>query len=267
VASTSTTSPTTLSIAATSQNGPWQGAYSKNPNRQVGKLYFDITPGPGVTWRHCTATAINSENKSLVLTAGHCVYKPDPDENGRVEGNGFWVEQVQFCPGYESGCRLGIWPARQLSTTNTWFSGYGTNHRYDFRDDVAVVLVKPNSSGYLVNVVGGQGISFNKATGLQRHSFGYPLSDYRWPQYTYTGEDLIYCPGRDASDGNYPGTMYISCTMTGGASGGPWLTTPNTSWIGYVNSVNSHKPYGGGYMSGPYFGSAESNLFQYWRNR
>ena len=39
-----------------------------------------------------------------------------------------------------------------------------------------------------------------------------------------------------------------------------------SNWLGYVNSVNSHKPYGGPYMSGPYFGNAESNLYTTWQS-
>ena len=253
--------------AATSQNGAWPGAYYSNPNAQVGKLYFDINPGSATDWRHCSGTAVNSENKSLVITAGHCVYSPDPDGNGTISGNGYWHQSFMFCPGYESGCRLGTWNYRQVSTTWSWFGGYGSAKRYDFRDDVAVLLVSPNSRGYLVNAVGGQGITFNASTGLYRYAFGYPASDWRWPEYSYSGHDLIYCPGYSYNDGSIPGTMRMSCTMTGGSSGGPWLSYIGSNWIGYVNSVNSHKPYGGRYMNGPYFDSPESSLFSYWRNR
>jgi hypothetical protein len=256
--------------AAAAQNGLWAGTFGTNPNRQVGKLYFDVQRGPGVTWSHCSATAVNSENKSMVVTAGHCVYNPDPDKDGDgrgdgiVEGDGFWYENVQFCPGYEYGCRLGIWYARQMYTTNSWFYGTGTPRRYDWSDDMAIVLVSPNPQGYLVNAQGGHGITFNGSTGLDRHAFGYPASDRRFPAYAYNGEDLVYCPGRDSYDG--AGHVGIGCTMTGGASGGPWLHSPNAGWLGTLNGVNSHK-VSAQTMSSPYFGSAESDLFQYARAR
>lgn len=247
------------------QNSAWGGAYYTNPNLQVGRLFFDTQPGAGERWSWCTATAVNSENKSTLVTAGHCVYNPDPDGDGRITGNGFWFENFRFCPGYEYGCRLGTWYYRQVSTTWSWHGG--VNGWYDFRDDVAVLLVSPNSSGYLVNYVGGHGISFNEATNQYRHSFGYPASDSRWPNYSYSGEDLIYCPNQSYNDGTYVGTMWMNCTMTGGSSGGPWLTNVQSNWLGYLNSVNSHKPYGGQWMSGPYFDGQESSLFNYWRNR
>jgi hypothetical protein len=256
---------TTGATAAVSQNGKWTGSYNSNPNRQVGKLYFDILRGPGRDWRHCSATAVNSENKSVVVTAGHCVYDPDPDGNGYVGTNGYWFEGVQFCPGYEYGCKLGRWFARQapsLYTTGSWFSGVGG--QYDWRDDMGAVIVSPNTRGRVVNVVGGQGIMFNTTVNRYRHAFGYPLRDSRWPAYEYDGEDLIYCPGTDTYYTG--GFLRINCTMTGGASGGPWIHGRNSSWIGYVNSVNSHKPWGGAYVGGPYFGTAESNLFRDTRN-
>ena len=250
--------------AAAAANGLWPGAYNANPNRQAGKLYFDIKPGAGETWSHCSATAINSENKSLVLTAGHCLFNPDPDKNGYVTGNGRWYEHVQFCPGYEYTCKLGTWHARARYSTNSWV--YGTGGVYDWRDDVGVVLVSPNTSGYLVNAVGGQGITFNQATAIKRTAFGYPAPDPRFPNYanTYNGQDLIYCPGTDRSDG--AGHTALNCTMTGGASGGPWLSWVATNWVGYANGVNSHKVTETT-MSSPYFATTESNLFQYARAR
>jgi hypothetical protein len=92
-------------------------------------------------------------------------------------------------------------------------------------------------------------------------SYGYPAADRRWPEYQYSGEDLISCSGRDTYDTKTPGTMWMACTMTGRSSGGPWIVG------GRVTSVNSHKPHGGRWMSGPYFDAAEAQLFQDWRSR
>lgn len=233
------------------QNGAWRGAYNANPNLQIGRLFFDAKPGPGEEWTHCSATAVNSENRSLVTTAGHCVYDAF---------TGTWYENLMFCPGYERGCNLGIWTARQVYTTNNWFA------MGDFNDDMAVVLVNPNESGYLVDVVGGQGITFNENVGLARHAFGYPVSDPRWPAYRYSGEDLIYCPGTDSYAA---GSIVIGCTMTGGASGGPWISAFDTTGLGYVNGINSNKPgprhKGAKIMVSPYLGEAEAALYQYAR--
>src|SRR3712207_5455589 len=250
---------------AAAQNGAWPYSFSTNPNRQVGKLYFDTDPDPyRQRWSWCSATAVNSENKSLVLTAGHCVFTPDPDGDGRITGNGRWYDHVQFCPGYENGCRLGVYGARFLTTTPSWFHGSGGN--YEWGDDVAIALVNPNANGYLVNFTGGQGITWNAPATAYRWAYGYPASDWRWPEYTYSGEDMIYCAGTNSAvTSNH---LALGCTMTGGSSGGPWLTNVNySSWLGYANGVNSHKPWGGPYMGSPYFGNAEGDLFQYARAR
>ena len=262
--SASGSAPTATS---TSQNGPWPGAYSEAPNRQIGVLVADSAPGPAVSLFVCSATVINSENKSTVLTAGHCVYNPDPDGNGLVEGNGYWHESFRFCPGYEYGCKLGKWNYREASTTASWYFGHHGTRLFDRRDDVGLLVMEPNENGNIVDIVGGQGIAFNARKGLYRHAFGYPYTDARWPQYSYDGLDAIYCPGKDSPQLERPGTISIPCTMTAGASGGPWLTNPNASWLGHVNSVNSFKPHGGARVAGPYFGNAERDLFQYWRAR
>jgi hypothetical protein len=252
--------------AAAGEAPLWPYSYASNPNRQMGKLYFDVAPGAAVDYRWCSATAVNSENKSLVLTAGHCVYSPDPDGNGYITGNGYWHEGMFFCPGYENGCNLGVYYPRTTATTWSWFAGSGSPRTYDWGDDVATVLVNPNGNGRLVDFTGGQGITWNAPTNLYRWAYGYPVTDWRWPAYTYSGQDMRYC-----ADTSWPVTgnhLAIRCTMTGGASGGAWLSYVNYSnWLGYVNGVNSHKPWGGLYMGSPYFGNVEGDLYNWARAR
>ena len=250
---------------ANSTGSVWPGCYNANPNRQTGRLFY-YEPRER-RWSHCSGTAINTANKSFVLTAGHCVYQSDPDRNGRIDGNGYYYKDLRFCPGYEANkCKLGVWYYRTAATTSSWYYGVGASRAYSHHDDVAVVLVRPNSSGYLVNVVGGQGIRFNQHVGLTRTAFGYPAQDRRWPGTPWHGDNLIYCQGRDtlAQDRT---KMWIACRMTGGASGGPWLSGVNNSWLGFVNGVNSHKPYGANHMESPYFDNTEANLFNTYKSR
>ncbi len=258
IAPTTTSARTSLTRALTSVSGTlWPGGPTANPNRQVGKLYFDKDPGAGVNWGHCTATAINSENKSTVLTAGHCVY----DFTNRR-----WYTNTWFYPGYQYGSTLGAWSVRRMATTSNYF----TNGAY--ADDMAIVLVNRDSAGVpLVNRVGGHGIAFNQPVNQTRTSFGYPITDSRWPGWTSDGADLYYCQGRDTyySTGQFAGQMWLSCRMTGGASGGPWLSSVASTWMGTATSVNSNKGGVGsawaGSMFGPYMGSQESAVFQAYR--
>jgi hypothetical protein len=245
---------------ATSDGSVWPGTSTSNPNKQIGKLVFDTDPSPTVTrWSWCTATVINSENRSLLLTAGHCVWDI---------GNRRWYTNVWFHPGYQYGANasLGTWSARLLSTTWNYYNTGAS------ADDMAIVLLNRNSSGYgIVDWVGAHGIAFNQATGYYRSSFGYPATDWRWPGYVADGEDLRYCQNYDTyyTSGSFAGQLLISCRMTGGSSGGPWLHNVQSNWLGYANSVNSNKGGIGAawayYMFGPYFGSQESAVFQAYR--
>ena len=76
--------------------------------------------------------------------------------------------------------------------------------------------------------VGGQGIGFNLARGLYYNAYGYPAAP------PFNGETLKSCSGTATND-VWGGTQSqsIPCNMTGGSSGGPWLTGST------INSVNS----------------------------
>lgn len=236
----------------------WPGANTANPNLQIGKLYFDTDPGPAYSWSWCTGAVVNSENRSMVLTAGHCVWNTSARR---------WYSNWLFYPGYQYGASSsGVWSYRLASTTNNYY-----NYGYS-KEDMAIVLLNRNSAGQtIVDRVGAHGISFNQAVGQYRYSFGYPITDSRWPGYTANGEDMRYCYGYDYyySSGSFAGQMNLTCRMTGGASGGPWLTNIQSNWLGYANSVNSNKGGIGSawayYMFGPYFGNEELAVYNAWR--
>lgn len=235
----------------------WPLGPTANPNRQVGKLYFDTDPGPAYSWSWCTATAVNAENKSTLITAGHCVW----DATNRR-----WYTNLQFYPGYQYGATQGVYYAKTYSTTWNYYN-YGTS-----ADDMGAVVVYPRNGVAIVNALGGHGAWFNRSTNQFRTSLGYPITDWRWPGYTANGEDARYCQGTDYyyGSGTFAGQNYLNCRMTGGASGGPWLTWVNGSWMGYVNSVNSNKGGIGAawanVMFGPYFDNKELQVFNTVRN-
>ena len=244
-----------VAATASGSNGAlWPGANTSNPNAQVGKLYFDTDPSPTFRWSWCTGSAVNSGNKSLVLTAGHCVY----DISNRR-----WYTNSFFVPGYENGRRpFGTWTVRVQSTTRNYFNTGAS------ADDMAAVVVNHNAGVALVNRVGGHGIAFNQPVNQFRTSLGYPITDSRWPGWTSSGEDMYYCQGTDSyfSTGSFAGQMLIGCRMTGGSSGGPWLTNVQSNWLGWAQSVNSNKGGIGsawaGHMFGPYMGSQEAAVYQ-----
>ncbi|GAA3038819.1 peptidase [Streptosporangium longisporum] len=190
----------------------------------------------------CSASAVTSENRSTVITAGHCVRM-----GGAFHGN--WV----FVPGYRNGERPhGTWVATTLYTTPQWNNSEDVNH------DVASAVVAPLNGRSLTDVVGGQGISFNQQRRRQMHSFGYPAGA------PYDGSKLVYCAGRAFDDFMMTRDLGLNCTMTGGSSGGPWfLDFDESTGSGTLNSVNSFKyGFASGWMFGPYFGTEAQAVYE-----
>ncbi|ACZ84951.1 trypsin-like serine peptidase [Streptosporangium roseum] len=190
----------------------------------------------------CSGNAVTSDNGSTVITAGHCVKM-----GGAFHGN--WV----FVPGYDRGDRPhGTWVATTLYTTPQW------NNSEDINYDVAAAVVAPLNGRSLTDVVGGQGVSFNRARRQQMHSFGYPAAA------PYGGSKLVYCAGRAFDDFLMSRDIGLNCNMTGGSSGGPWFTDfDEGTGLGTLNSVNSFKyGFAAGWMFGPYFGTEAQAVYE-----
>lgn len=223
-------------LARASTGARWTrgGAIAKT----VGRVFF-VYQGRNAS---CSANAVTSENKSTVITAGHCVRM-----GGAFHDN--WV----FVPGYQDGNRpYGTWVATTLYTTPQWNNGEDINY------DVAAAVVAPLNGKSLTDVVGGQGVSFNQSRRQQMHSFGYPSAS------PYDGSKLIYCSGRAFDDILMSRDIGMNCNTTGGSSGGPWFLNFNESTgLGTLNSVNSFKyNFATGWMFGPYFGTDARAVYQ-----
>jgi hypothetical protein len=167
-----------------------------------------------------------------VATAGHCVN----------EGPGAFATNFIFVPAYDNGTEpFGKWTARDLHTTPQW-KDHG-----DIAFDTGFAVMNRNADGEtLTDVVGGSGVEFGAARGVQYTSYGYPASA------PYTGEQLWSCKGKAKDDATHPefNTQGIPCTMTGGSSGGPWLLSS-----GLQNSINSYGYNSSNVMYGPYWGA------------
>src|SRR5207302_754396 len=106
----------------------------------------------------CSGDAVTSGNKSVVITAGHC-----------VKYQGTWHTNWVFVPGYNNGnAPYGEWPAKATLTTPQWESNEDLNY------DVGAAVVNQVNGQSLTDVVGGQGIAFNQNRNQDMHGFGYP---------------------------------------------------------------------------------------------
>jgi hypothetical protein len=229
--------------------------FNNLPDRLNGKVFFSDGSKNFV----CSGTVVNSLNKDMVDTAGHCV----SNGAGRFYTN--WI----FVPGYSSsatGCTTtagcfpyGKWTARQLITKAEW-------HTFaNLKQDLGYAVLNTLGGKHIVNVLGGQGTQFNQSRTQTWNDFGYPQAA------PYNGFDQQLCiSGRLADDNpsTRPGplTVRISCNMTAGSSGGGWLINLPRTGLGFVNSHNSYK-YAGtslantSVMYGPYYGSEALSLF------
>jgi hypothetical protein len=200
----------------------------------IGKVFFTMGGFNYV----CSGNAVASANESTVATAGHCVN----------QGPGAFATNFIFVPAYENGAEpYGRWTARDLHTTPQW------KDQGDIAFDTGFAVMNLNAAGEtLTEVVGGSGVEFGAARGLQYSSYGYPAST------PYNGEQLWSCKGKASDDTTHRefNTQGIPCTMNGGSSGGPWLLGN-----GLQNSINSYGYSGSNVMYGPYWGADIQNTY------
>lgn len=215
-----------------------QASYPNLPSshpaaRTNGKVFF--TRG-GLNYV-CSASIVNSEGKSLVWTAGHC-----------LSDNRVWSYNVSFVPAYSNGYRpYGTWYARTLTTTSAWF------YNRSFADDVGAATMNRNFGARIADYLGAQGIMWNQSANYYANAFGYPAAS------PYNGAYLVRADGSTYNPGN--GTIYMYSGLTGGSSGGPWFRNFNGSW-GYVNGHNdfiyTSSP---AWMYSPYYGNQVASLY------
>lgn len=215
--------------------------------RMHGKVFFTVASGPGAGDYVCSGTALNSRNRSVVWTAGHCVFDLANGSNAFASN---WV----FVPGYsDAGAPYGEWPAKRLATTRAWKTA--ANIRYDLG---AAVVAKNVEGQRLGDVVGGRGIGFDQPRDQKYSAYGYPALDN---PLEFTGDREWRCDsisaGADAPVGSGPATMAINCDMTGGSSGGGWVagnTLLSVTSYGYAIEPNL--------LYGPYLSATAKALYK-----
>src|SRR6201994_4685785 len=86
------------------------------PYRVNGAIF--ISEGAGIGYGRCSGTSVVSPSKSVVITAGHCVF------DGGIWSDHKWV----FVPGYHHGERpFGTFTAHWLGTTPAWHAHENEN--------------------------------------------------------------------------------------------------------------------------------------------
>jgi V8-like Glu-specific endopeptidase len=221
----------------------------------VGRVFFVS----GAFLYSCSGTVVQDgrADYSLVLTAGHCVI-----DKGKFATN--WM----FIPNYDAisstsftDCLDGsnaCWVASGLYVNSTFASQKRFNNTAVLNDFAFAVIGKSGHSQTLDQTYGSFGITFSgPSVGTTLAAFGYPAGA------PYTGNDLTYCQGpigEDPNTGN--GTWSMSCDMTGGSSGGGWLSGDYTDFgLGLLRSLNSYGYSGDTHMYGPKFNGSTQAVY------
>jgi hypothetical protein len=224
--------------------------------RVSGRVYFEM----GANAYVCSGSVVNDGRAaySLVLTAGHCAFDS-------VQGWAtFWMfvpqaDTLPVVPTCQQSPR-GCWTAQALVAHSRFTTAGGftaTAARYDYAfavvgaggldgatqldaDSPLDTDTAPDSLA-----IGYSGVS----SGNVLYAFGYPAAA------PYDGTDLVYCSGKIGQDFfNANATWSIVCNMTGGASGGPWMSAfSESSGIGTLASLNSYRYSFSNRMYGPKF--------------
>lgn len=222
---------TSLGKAAQQLGQPPQNADLSYPLSTVGKVFLTNAAGQDMA---CSGTAVVSSNKSVVDTAGHCLY---------LYGN--WVRNVIFCPLYANGqTPYGCWVARDLEVPADWINAKPNDLHHDF----GMAIVAPNSEGVLTDLVGGAGWAYNQPANQTFYAYGYPAG------HPFDGQTRKSCEGLVGTTWKHGGGNVVSipCGMTGGSSGGPWFIQMNGNLYlnGHNDFTSSIQP---GHMFSPYY--------------
>jgi V8-like Glu-specific endopeptidase len=216
------------------------------PYSTHGRIFIQLAGGLAT----CSGTALSSQNRSVVFTAGHCVNSGGP--------RGHWYgRKWTFVPAYHDGVQpYGSFRAKEIWSTPGWIASSNFNY------DIGAAVVSRNGAGQkLDNAAGARGIATGQSRDQEFSAFGYPAD------LPFDGQSLWECDspygGDDPSSDPGPPPMRIGCDMTAGSSGGGWVIDGQ-----FLNSVVSYG-YDGDPIDlfGPYFGQAARNLFNRVRRR
>lgn len=183
----------------------------------AGRLFFDADEGGDApTPSSCSANVVESENRSVIMTAAHCA----------------WGTNYRFIPGYDDGAApYGEWEVKEVFHPNT----------PSLAEDFAVMVLEPLQGQRIEDVVGAQRIDFESEAPDRVGIFGYPRERANDPEHPYGGKHLTYSAGQTLT-GPF-GRIGTASDMSRGVSGGPLLKDfDSTTGIGTQVGAVSGSP-------------------------
>ena len=201
----------------------WNG-WPSQLSPAVGKILAIKANGLGSA---CTGTVVS---RTLMLTAAHCLYE------------GGYHRKITFAPSATAaGDGSLVLPYGKWEASNWWVpEAYKAG---DMSFDYGLVEIPPVGGRYLGDVTGSWSITpgLKWANGRHAYLMGYPATGFWATAAGYFGNgqygcDVNWDEGYSRSGSGYD--LWATCTMNGGASGGPWFVEgADGRWtIGGVNS-------------------------------
>ena len=181
----------------------------------VGALFFTT----GTQAHFCTASAVRSKPKNLVLTAAHCVY------------GSTYASNIAYVPEYHHGKQpFGAWPVQRIVVAAGWRQAHDPNLDFAFLS----VAPPPGTRKPVQQVTGALRLGIDRGYTHQIEVIG----------YNNVGHEAIGCA--TSSFEFRTNQMKFYChDFQDGTSGGPWI-------IGYHGHRGTGTVFGvvGGYHQG-----------------
>jgi hypothetical protein len=229
----------------------------------TGRIVFTLKIKDDMQYFVCSGTVVKNTNRkerSIVVTAGHCLYDTDTDQ---------FATNAMFIPYQEDSTSGGTNAVCIDDPKGCWFfdaavvhskyagSEFPNNHAWDYGFYIVSDHnsydggIQTAQSTKLDSVVEPLPISFNDITddGDVVSAFGHTLKND--PDLTYCSETV------DTIRQSHHNSYFLPhCMMKGGASGGAWIHTMDILGEGKIVSVNSWGyPQDPG-MAGPIFATS-----------
>lgn len=163
--------------------------------KRVGALFSHDIKGD----HFCTASAVDSPGRNLIITAAHCVHSG---------AGGGYVSDLVFVPGYRHGnAPYGIWKVKAEFVDDRWASDSDPDLDFGF------AVVEPHDGKNIEDVLGSNLLGVNQGFGNIVRVTGYPTSS----------DEPVTCINRTTRELKYQ--MRFACNgYPPGTSGSPWLT-------------------------------------------
>jgi V8-like Glu-specific endopeptidase len=178
------------------------------PYRAAGKLFFNITSS-GYSW--CSGSMIQP---GIVVTAGHCVA-----QFGKKKFQSGW----QFVPGYSNGTApYGTWTVAEAFVPSAYYNGSDSCAQSGVvcEDDVAVLVLNPQSGKYVGNTVGWFGYEYGGGFTSGGHA---QLTQVGYPGGLDSADYMERTDSQAFTSSSNSNNHIIGSNQNGGSSGGPWV--------------------------------------------